>query len=71
MITSFRQPPLGGCVLKLKQLRLVDVPGEQPPLGGCVLKLKQLRLVDVPGEQPPLGGCVLKPSLLPSPNNSL
>ena len=32
------QPPLGGCVLKLKLAKNASDPAIQPPLGGCVLK---------------------------------
>ena len=32
------QPPLGGCVLKLLQLKGRGFLVNQPPLGGCVLK---------------------------------
>ena len=34
-----RQPPSGGCVLKLVILRRVRRLRKQPPSGGCVLKL--------------------------------
>ena len=40
-----RQPPLGGCVLKLKLGDTLGALMTQPPLGGCVLKLpKPMRL---------------------------
>ncbi len=32
------QPPLGGCVLKLKLKQARQARKGQPPLGGCVLK---------------------------------
>ena len=32
------QPPLGGCVLKLKCCNWAQRRARQPPLGGCVLK---------------------------------
>ena len=32
------QPPLGGCVLKLKGTSAYSKTLDQPPLGGCVLK---------------------------------
>ena len=33
-----RQPPSGGCVLKLLKGMLINVFETQPPSGGCVLK---------------------------------
>ena len=32
------QPPSGGCVLKQRHLRLLQIYFWQPPSGGCVLK---------------------------------
>ncbi len=56
-----RQPPLGGCVLKLDSIRIYyGIYYGQPPLGGCVLKLVQVLFLNLEVNQPPLGGCVLK-----------
>ena len=33
-----KQPPSGGCVLKLYGCLVQSTPGQQPPSGGCVLK---------------------------------
>ena len=54
------QPPLGGCVLKLKLYVYGFRRKIQPPLGGCVLKLSEYLFVRLYKDQPPLGGCVLK-----------
>ena len=32
------QPPLGGCVLKQREIERLNKEKPQPPLGGCVLK---------------------------------
>ena len=58
--TGVSQPPLGGCVLKLKTPAVCLVAVTQPPLGGCVLKQKLVEHGMVALFQPPLGGCVLK-----------
>ena len=55
-----RQPPSGGCVLKLYRLRCPKSPTLQPPSGGCVLKLKKSIAGATGIRQPPSGGCVLK-----------
>ena len=44
---TVRQPPSGGCVLKLPVLPLGWLLRPQPPSGGCVLKPK-MRSGDVP-----------------------
>ena len=55
-----KQPPSGGCVLKLSALALIQALTLQPPSGGCVLKHRGLLSVALLLEQPPSGGCVLK-----------
>ena len=56
-----KQPPSGGCVLKLLVSRLNLRVCLQPPSGGCVLKRQHLRHAASNHTQPPSGGCVLKP----------
>ena len=41
---KIRQPPSGGCVLKLAVSRAEVWVVAQPPSGGCVLKQAQLKL---------------------------
>ena len=59
-MVRFRQPPSGGCVLKLVKLFLLNNQAVQPPSGGCVLKLLRVRPESCQSAQPPSGGCVLK-----------
>ena len=54
------QPPSGGCVLKLDNVKKEAELKDQPPSGGCVLKQFKARAVSVNLLQPPSGGCVLK-----------
>ena len=57
-----RQPPSGGCVLKLSDpIWPPDDTKSQPPSGGCVLKRAMVRARALLKAQPPSGGCVLKP----------
>ena len=56
-----KQPPSGGCVLKLPQEGSNSPASVQPPSGGCVLKLKLVGSNSPASVQPPSGGCVLKP----------
>ena len=55
-----RQPPSGGCVLKLPWSLQVIGLYNQPPSGGCVLKQSILSAICPIWFQPPSGGCVLK-----------
>ena len=55
-----KQPPSGGCVLKLKLVGSNSPASVQPPSGGCVLKRKQDGRGRGARGQPPSGGCVLK-----------
>ena len=55
-----KQPPSGGCVLKLNQFIGTTNEFAQPPSGGCVLKLFLLVKEGMALMQPPSGGCVLK-----------
>ena len=55
-----RQPPSGGCVLKLLSDEALAVLTAQPPSGGCVLKQVVAEVQAVAEAQPPSGGCVLK-----------
>ena len=40
---KFKQPPSGGCVLKLLTFQKCCLPRKQPPSGGCVLKQLSLQ----------------------------
>ena len=54
------QPPSGGCVLKLGNLKEEMELCGQPPSGGCVLKQALIDAAVAAAVQPPSGGCVLK-----------
>ena len=54
------QPPSGGCVLKLINVKKKFYGTNQPPSGGCVLKLIRPYRPYLFFYQPPSGGCVLK-----------
>ena len=58
-----RQPPSGGCVLKLGYENGLRFFFRQPPSGGCVLKQSVVTESFSPPPQPPSGGCVLKPAM--------
>ena len=60
-----KQPPSGGCVLKLLVNQATKRKLLQPPSGGCVLKLLFFLLLILDQAQPPSGGCVLKHLNLP------
>ena len=55
-----RQPPSGGCVLKLQVPQINKTANHQPPSGGCVLKHVIAKNITTKENQPPSGGCVLK-----------
>ena len=55
-----KQPPSGGCVLKLSIIRNGFTCRWQPPSGGCVLKQFFCAFRTAFWVQPPSGGCVLK-----------